>query len=800
MQNTLDFLTSEKVEFFFNNYKHNNSLIYRLEQKIIEESESFEKWQNLILDNSQLTRKLFIKNMSLVNAYILPAIENPCGLKKKTLESFLLHITFFLFENNNDSLVIDDILNSFLAHPEILNDKTRFLTLMNLGISKTVAGRGSLERTCKIFDEACTIFPTMTSPNDFDIATKIVFCRSFQMLAFALYDNFNYAEFVSIYEKTRELLDSATPEILSEMWNSYADFDFHKNYLMRFFRLYGIFMANKNGFRIDEDSSIENQEALKTILSWTQEEFNAQKNEGLINPFIFTAFYKQQKNNNEITEDEYKDILVKKFNEFMKMNDQKCEMIYPSLAFPDDTGFIDPCFANMMDRMKLFNKSFSYVFTFLSELLQFSDDERILTEICRYFQLLSYADKGFSIDKFVIQLIETIAQKMDSVEKFINFVQTVFIHRQISSAIHIRMVSSISGICFSHFIQKRPELFTIEGKYETAEEVSKNINELTIFLKNGAILHDLGKLSFTDLINMHYREITDSEFALIKSHAAMGANIVENFPYLALYKDFMQGHHKYWDDSYGYPENFHIQDSKYKYYVALICIADCIDTTTDTTGRNYQKQKTFDDIFKELKEQAGTRYCPELVKMLEEDESLQEELRILTSQNGRNYNSYQIYHNFIESTIVFLEKDERTISKFNTRFEKHLLTFFKTCFKNTPEDRIIKHIKELKNDQNTRLFIMHNKENKIYGIFGGHITVPLNDDDIYLFITDAFVLPEYRRKGYGTELLTAATRFMRAENIFKIKTSVHKQLIEETFFWINGFYPAKEYIMENIFQ
>lgn len=493
-------------------------------------------------------------------------------------------------------------------------------------------------------------------------------------------------------------------------------------------------------------------------------------------------------------------MLEKKFNEFMALDGQKFEMIYPSLAFPDDSNPLDPHFANMMDRMKLFNKSFSYTFIFLRELLEFSNDERILSEICRYFQLSNYADKGFSIDKFVINLIETIAKKMDSVEKFIRFTQTIFIRRQISSAIHIRMVSSIAGICFSHFIQKRPELFTIQGKYDTAEEVSENIAKLATFLKTGAILHDLGKLSLTNLINMHFREITDTEFALIKSHAAMGANIVENFPYLALYKDFMQGHHKYWDDNYGYPENFHIQDSKYKYYVALICIADCIDTTTDTTGRNYQKQKTFDDIFKELKEQAGTRYCPELVKMLEEDENLQEELRVLTSQNGRNYNSYQIYHDFIEPTTVFLEKDERTISKSNAQLEEHLLPFYKACFKNTPEDKLPRHIKELKTDPNARFFIMHNKENKIYGVFGGHIVTPLNEDDTYLFITDAFVLPEYRRKGYGTELLIATTRFMRTENIFKIKANVHNQLTEETFFWISGFYTSKEYIMEKMFQ
>lgn len=94
MQNKLDFLTKEKVEFFFNNYKYNNALICRLERRIIEESESFEKWENLLLDNSQLTRKLFIENKAMLNAYILPAIENPTGLRKNAGSILVAHNIF----------------------------------------------------------------------------------------------------------------------------------------------------------------------------------------------------------------------------------------------------------------------------------------------------------------------------------------------------------------------------------------------------------------------------------------------------------------------------------------------------------------------------------------------------------------------------------------------------------------------------------------------------------------------------------------------------------------------------------
>ncbi len=43
-----------------------------------------------------------------------------------------------------------------------------------------------------------------------------------------------------------------------------------------------------------------------------------------------------------------------------------------------------------------------------------------------------------------------------------------------------------------------------------------------------------------------------------------------------------------------------------------------MDAATDILGRNYAKGKEFDRLFAELKEGAGTRYNPYIVRLIED--------------------------------------------------------------------------------------------------------------------------------------------------------------------------------------
>ena len=61
--------------------------------------------------------------------------------------------------------------------------------------------------------------------------------------------------------------------------------------------------------------------------------------------------------------------------------------------------------------------------------------------------------------------------------------------------------------------------------------------------------------------------------------------------------------------------------------------ADCTDAATDILGRNYAKGKTFSDVLKEFEQGAGTRYNPDIVECIKNDEKLIGELTALTTEN-----------------------------------------------------------------------------------------------------------------------------------------------------------------------
>ena len=132
-------LEKSDVEFFFNKDKQNIDQIFYLERKLINESYNYEKWEKLLTQNSELTREYFIENEKLLDDFLRPVIISPEKLNPETLETYLRHILFFLFENNIDFHLAEDLPKSVLKHADRYSDLIQFEANMCLGISHTVA-------------------------------------------------------------------------------------------------------------------------------------------------------------------------------------------------------------------------------------------------------------------------------------------------------------------------------------------------------------------------------------------------------------------------------------------------------------------------------------------------------------------------------------------------------------------------------------------------------------------------------------------------------------------------------------
>ena len=124
-----------------------------------------------------------------------------------------------------------------------------------------------------------------------------------------------------------------------------------------------------------------------------------------------------------------------------------------------------------------------------------------------------------------------------------------------------------------------------------------------------ALLHDIGKIGIEDRILGKNSSLTNEEFDKIKEHTIMGAKIIEPVDFLKnSYKAIYHHHERY--DGDGYPDG--IKEKDIPILARIIAVADAYDAMG--SDRPYRKKLSKDKILKELRDQSGKQFDPEVVK------------------------------------------------------------------------------------------------------------------------------------------------------------------------------------------
>lgn len=126
-----------------------------------------------------------------------------------------------------------------------------------------------------------------------------------------------------------------------------------------------------------------------------------------------------------------------------------------------------------------------------------------------------------------------------------------------------------------------------------------------------ALLHDIGKIGVDERILSKNDGLTSEEFNKIKEHTVTGARIIEPVDFLKdSYKAIYHHHERYNGD--GYPNG--IKEKDIPLSARIIAVVDAYDAMR--SDRPYRKRLSPDKIMKELKEQSGKQFDPEVVKAL----------------------------------------------------------------------------------------------------------------------------------------------------------------------------------------
>ncbi|WP_174726938.1 HD-GYP domain-containing protein [Mesobacillus harenae] len=125
----------------------------------------------------------------------------------------------------------------------------------------------------------------------------------------------------------------------------------------------------------------------------------------------------------------------------------------------------------------------------------------------------------------------------------------------------------------------------------------------------GGLIHDLGKIGINeDILNKPSR-LSDEEYNIIKQHPFIGFQMIQH---ISSFKkngiiDMVLFHHERFDGK-GYP--YGLKGKEIPYVARIMALADAFDAMT--SRRIYKNKKDFNDVIKEIHENRGKQFDPQV--------------------------------------------------------------------------------------------------------------------------------------------------------------------------------------------
>jgi putative two-component system response regulator len=118
-------------------------------------------------------------------------------------------------------------------------------------------------------------------------------------------------------------------------------------------------------------------------------------------------------------------------------------------------------------------------------------------------------------------------------------------------------------------------------------------------LRLGGFLHDLGKVAISDLILNKPGRLTPEEFAVMKTHSAVGADLVKQMRTIEAVVPLIRNHHEKLDGS-GYPDG--LRGDQISLLVRITSVVDVFDALR--TRRSYKEPMPVEQCLGILREEA----------------------------------------------------------------------------------------------------------------------------------------------------------------------------------------------------
>jgi len=215
----------------------------------------------------------------------------------------------------------------------------------------------------------------------------------------------------------------------------------------------------------------------------------------------------------------------------------------------------------------------------------------------------SYLVKPFNVDQLVI-----------TVEKLLSDQLLLLNKEKERLANEQRLIlASITSLCCALEARDAYTRGHSEAVSDIAVKIAMNMAispEEIELIRLGGKLHDIGKIGVVDSVLLKPGKLSDEEFALIKRHPVIGAEILRPVPSLAKIIPIVLYHHERLDGK-GYPEG--LKGNAIPLWARITAVGDTYHALT--SDRPYRKGMPHEKALQILLSVSGTQLCPDCVEV-----------------------------------------------------------------------------------------------------------------------------------------------------------------------------------------
>lgn len=204
-----------------------------------------------------------------------------------------------------------------------------------------------------------------------------------------------------------------------------------------------------------------------------------------------------------------------------------------------------------------------------------------------------------SLEKMVMtQLAQITRMQHDIIVSMANVIES----RDGTTGEHVKRTSKYTMLLAERMLEK--------GLY--AEELTVSILES---MRNGAPLHDIGKITIPDAVLTKPGALTFEEYEIIKTHAKAGADMIRknmsqmvSGDFLQVACDMAQYHHEKWNGK-GYPNG--LKGKEIPLTARILAITDVFDALV--SKRQYKEGMSIDEAFAIMEKDRGESFEAEIL-------------------------------------------------------------------------------------------------------------------------------------------------------------------------------------------